>query len=160
MGFRTRDQRQIDLISINMSIYMVLNSDKHSNYFPQNKPYNFKAHLLRPMNLEGNWMVSLVDFKTGTSALFHEDVYMYCDMCGDSIIDGSMHPLLRRFLCSGNKGDFSSTFPDKQYKPVSKTYIEDIHIYLKDVAGKDASFLNQPVSITLHLKSYPFWTDS
>lgn len=76
---------------------MVFNSDKHSIYFPQNKPYDFKVHLLKPLNLTGKWMMSLVDFSTETSALIHEHIYLYCDICGDSIIDGSMHPLLRRF---------------------------------------------------------------
>lgn len=120
MGFRTRDQRQIDLISINMSIYMVLNSDKHSNYYPQNKPYNFKAHLIRPMNLEGKWMVSLVDFKTDTSALFYEDVYMYCDMCGDSIIDGSMYPLLRNSGVQEKKEIFQVRFQTSNTNPSLK----------------------------------------
>lgn len=99
MGYRARNQKLLASEARNMSIYMVFNSDKHSIYFPQNKPYDFKVHLLKPLNLTGKWMVSLVDFSTETSALIHEHIYLYCDICGDSIIDGSMHQLLRR--CRG-----------------------------------------------------------
>lgn len=93
---------------------MVFNIDKHSKYFPQNKPYDLQVHLLKPLNLTGKWTVSLVDFSTETSALFHEHINLYCDICGDSLIDGSTHPLLRRFWCTGENSGFSVTFPDRQ----------------------------------------------
>lgn len=159
MGYRARNQKLLASEARNMSIYMVFNSDKHSIYFPQNKPYDFKVHLIKPLNLTGKWMVSLVDFSTETSALIHEHIYLYCDICGDSIIDGSMHPLLRRFWCTGVNSGFSVTFPDMHYKSVSKTVVEDIHFYIKDVNENVVSFLHQPVSLTLHLKPYPFWTN-
>lgn len=70
-----------------------------------------------------------------------------------------MHPLLRRFWCTGVNSGFSVTFPDMHYKSVSKTVVEDIHFYIKDVNENGVSFLPQPVLLTLHLKPYPFWTN-
>ena len=140
-----------------MSMYMVFNSDKHSTYYPGNKHSNFIVNLLTPLQLNGSWMVALIDFKTSVPSLLHKTLYLYSDLCGDTMVDGVMQPLLRRFWCDVNNGDYSMPIIDRQYKPVMKNVINNIQFYIRDADGQLASFIDQPVSITLHLKAHPFY---
>lgn len=140
-----------------MSVYMVFNSEKHSIYYPNNQPHNFIVNLATPLQLNGFWMVALVDFKTEGSTFLHTHCYLYSDICGDSIVDGVMQPLLRRFWCENSTDDYALVFNDRQYKPVMKTVINSIRFYLKDADGAFLSFLTKPVTITLHLKAHPFY---
>ena len=139
-----------------MSIYVILSSDKSSNYFPENKPHRFKSHLNAPLVLEGTWKVALLEAEI-TSTLSKEDaIYLHSSICQDSIVEGEKKPLLRR-LISNRPGDWTTTIDSPHYIPVNTKELYDIDIYITDRQDSKASFLNQPSTLTLHFKSLPFF---
>lgn len=42
------------------------------------------------------------------------------------------------------------------YVPVKLSDVQQIHIYIKDENGNDASFFKTKVTVTLHFKKFPF----
>jgi len=73
----------------------VINSDKKLNYFSDNKPYHFCTHFQYPLNLGGVWKVDLVDIYMMESKIkVRDSLYVHCDVCGETIIDGGKDNLL------------------------------------------------------------------
>ena len=62
-----------------------------------------------PLNLKGLWKVALVDIKIDIDPLLgQKDVCLYCDVCGESIVDGNVYPLLPRIcLMSSDSGYYT-----------------------------------------------------
>lgn len=98
-------------------------------------------YLFKFLNLIGKWMVFLVDFSMEIFVLIYEYIYLYCDICGDLIIDGLMYLLFRRFWCIGVNFGFFVMFLDMDYKLVLKIVVEDIYFYIKDVNENVVLFL-------------------
>lgn len=133
-----------------MSIYMILDSDKNLEYFPNNVPYNFKSHLMQPLNLEGKWSVALteIDFneKIQTSSL-----YVNCDICESIIVNGVWSNVLRKVNCDV-KRQFTNSFNWIYYLPVIKPEIGEIEISIKDANGALATFISRDITVTLHFR--------
>ena len=66
------------------------------------------------------------------------------------------NPLLRR-LINDHVGYWAEIYELPNYVPVKRSEITDIEFYIKDEAGNYASLLTNPVSITLHFRSFPFY---
>jgi arylamine N-acetyltransferase len=79
-------------------IYIYVQSDESNNYFSENQTSHFKVHLKVPIYLEGTWKVALVDFRAteNASTKTSDGLYIYSDVCGESIVQGDARPLLRR----------------------------------------------------------------
>lgn len=140
-----------------MSIYMVVNSNQSLDYFPRNKPYHFQVHLKTPLLLEGVWKIGLSEIQIEDNHTWtdHGHLYIYTNICDESIIDGERAPLLRR-LMSNEQGFWNSMFNPVFYLTVRKSEIYDIEFYIKSDKDQFATFLTQPVTLTLHFKAYPF----
>ena len=79
-----------------MSHYVVINSDKSVEYFPDNTPYHFRTQFQSPLLLNGIWKVALVDINLTTSKMKTKDpLYIYSDICGDNFVDGEKYNFLR-----------------------------------------------------------------
>lgn len=139
-----------------MSIYVTMSSDKALNYFPQNNSYTFKTHLNAPLLLEGVWRVALVDVDIVSSTSKTDAIYLYSSICGESIVEGEKKPLLRR-LPATTRGNWSTSIEAPHYVSVKNNNIYDIDIYKTNNQDDLASFLDQPSTVTLHLKSFPFF---
>ena len=156
MDCRKGYQRRERIAVVRMSIYVVLSSDKSSRYFPNNNPFSFKSHLNAPIVLEGTWKVALVEVDI-TSKLSKEDpIYVYSSICQESIVEGEKKPLLRRLMSNG-PGDWTTLIDSPHYLPVNTNELYDIEIYITDRHNDTASFLDQPSTLTLHFKSFPFF---
>lgn len=141
-----------------MSFYMIVNSNQNLDYFPNNKPFKFWTHLQSPLNLKGMWKIALVDVKIDVNTLYEsKDVYLYCNICGESLVDGTLQPLLRRISLLSSESGFYS-FEHLSYMNVTKYDFYDVEFYIKDEHGDLCTFLVNPVTLTLHLKSYPFFS--
>lgn len=140
-----------------MSIYPVVSSDSSLQYFPQNKAYHFKCHLNTPLNLEGLWKVALLEanISTSKSLKIFKPLYVYSNICGESMVDGDKQPVLRK-LTGDSQGTWDTVFEMGHYMPVKINDIDDIDIYIMTREGVLASFLDQPTIITLHFKAFPF----
>lgn len=142
-----------------MDRYVYIQSDDSDAYFKDNEPYKFKIHLKYPLVLTGTWKVGLTAFYTNVNARTGKPsdstLYVYCNFCKESIVQGQLQKLLRRVpMTKQNKWDH--TFQNIYYVPVCKEEIFEMEFYIKSRDGNYASFLNKPVAIELHFKPYPF----
>lgn len=78
-----------------MDIRMVLKSTDSFAFYRNNKPYDFHVHLPRPLTLNGQWTVSLLETCL-PSTESEMDVYIYSNLCEDTIVRDKELPLLRR----------------------------------------------------------------
>lgn len=101
--------------------------------------------------MKSKWKVALVDIKLSSN----NDLYIYANICGDVIVDGNKQPLLKRICCCSQTEYYH--FDQLAYIPVVKSEIRDIEFFITDMQGSHASFLKNPVSITLHFRSYPYF---
>ncbi len=141
-----------------MSHYMVLRSDQSLDYYPNNKPYHFKAKLQQNIELPGKWKIALLEIalREQSTASSKEELYIYCNLCGESVINGSNAPLLRRVVVPSRK---NTIFTSCYYIPVVKSEVNEIEIIVKDSHGVPVGkLLQQPVTLVIHLRAYPFYS--
>jgi hypothetical protein len=109
--------------------------------------------------LPGTWKVALVEFhateKPKGNIKADDGIYIYSDLCKESIVRGEERPLLRR-LEKTSKGRWDYIFDTPFYVKVSKSEVRQFDIYIKSEKDDDASDLLKPVQLTLHVKPYPF----
>ena len=131
-----------------MSKFLFLRSSDSVEYFPLNKNSDFQVKLESPLSLDTFWYISLREIrfklkpKQSTKSLI-----IYCDLCQPSMINGTSAPVLRRL-----SRQISQEFACNQFFPIGQKYIERVHIYIRDEEGKEPSFADQPVEVTLQLK--------
>lgn len=84
-----------------MERYVYICDGDSSQYFNDNTPYKFKVQLKTPLNFDGYWKVSLRELSLKQdSKLRGKDVsntlFIYSNICKESILNGSEYALLRR----------------------------------------------------------------
>lgn len=139
-----------------MSVRMVLTSMDSSEYF-ENKPNCFRVHLSKQIQFDGYWTVALTEFSTEswtTSNKTKSELFVCCDICEETIIGGKEAPLLRRISLGEKPENITYTLP--YYIPVKIGQLQQIAVYITDREGNLVSFLNGPVTVTLHFKKFPF----
>ncbi|OOY54058.1 hypothetical protein BOW00_12350, partial [Solemya velum gill symbiont] len=122
----------------------VLTSDSLSRY-PENQPHDFRVYLPKPLELHGNWTVSLNEFSVDSGKLKNE-LYVYCNLCDDSCVVDRKIPLLRRVSM---KRPTNQIFALPYRIPIRLTHVSEIHVYIKDRNHAPASFLTGTVTLTL-----------
>ena len=139
-----------------MSLRMVLSSTDSSEYF-DNKPNCFRIQLNKQVQLDGYWTVALTEFTTESwnSNKKSREVFICCDLCEETFVGGKDMPLLRRVYL-GEKPETNTIYKLPYYVPVKVGQLQQICIYITDRAGNLVSFLDGPVSITLHFKKFPY----
>ncbi len=134
--------------------FIYVQSDESDSYFSDNSAYRFKVHLKTPLTLHGFWKVALVEFhvteKAGTA------LYIYTDLCKESIVHGEEKALLRR-LEKNKKSEWVYTIQTAFYLPVKKKELREFEICIKLDDGEYPAYLRNPLNLTLHLKPYPFF---
>jgi len=56
----------------------------------------------------------------------------------------------------GDKKQDNIIYENPYYIPLKVGAVEQIHVYIKDWKGNEASFLKSRVNLTLHFKKFPF----
>lgn len=132
---------------------LYIRSDESNVYFPENKPWHFKVHLKSPLMFNQKWLISLLEFDaTATkSRTTNQTLLLYSNICSESVIDGEKKPILRRISMT-KLGKWSYIFNIPIYLSVTKNEIYEFEIYIRDLKGNDATFLQDPVLITLQFK--------
>lgn len=139
-----------------MSYYMIVSSDTSLDYYPRNKPYSFKIKLPSVYTFSGLWKIALLDIVLKEDRMNGSNqLYVCSNICSDTFVNGEHYQLLRKVIPS-TFGKWSQEFGLVQYQPINKTEITDIEFYIKDEKNVAASFLNEPVTLTLHFRAYPF----
>ena len=137
-----------------MSLRMVLSSDDGLNFFPNNTSHDFRIKLNRSLQFDGYWVVALTEINT-VNRTQKQELFVYSDLCQDSFIGTSEQPLLRRIVYD-KINQKNIIYDNPYYVPIKLREIQQIHIYIRDDKGQDASFLKGKVTITLHFKKFPF----
>ena len=111
--------------------------------------------------MKGFWTVALVEFHCSLPSKSKNDsvLHLYCNFCKESILDGESKQILRRIPPS-KKGQWLYSFAMPFYLPVVKQEIYEMEFYIETETGQLASFLNEPLMITLRFKRYPFYYDN
>lgn len=138
-----------------MSVRMVLSSDDGKSFFPNNTSYNFRIKLNRTLQFDGYWVVALTEIKISEVDQKDEELFVCSDICQDSFVGTSEQSLLRKIFFEEVNGK-NVIYDNPYYVPVKLGDVQQIHIYIKDKNGDDASFLKRKVSATLHFKKFPF----
>ena len=145
-----------------MEFYIYVRRDKTDHYFLDNKVNHFKIRLNAPINLEGLWKVGLTEFYATYDSRIRKKtyhlLYIFSDLCKESIIHGSKISLLRR-VYKNETNAWKSLFNLPFYLPLNKGYFQEFEIQIKTDDSLDADFLTSPIHLTLHFKQYPFYAD-
>ena len=139
-----------------MSLRMVLSSDDGKEFFPNNSSYNFFVKLNRTLQFDGYWVVGLTEISISEQSKKDEIIYVYSDICQNSFVGSSEQPLLRRVFYEDINDNRNIIYTNPYYIPVQLKDVQQIHIYIKDENGNDASFLKKKVTVSLHFKKFPF----
>lgn len=109
------------------------------------------------MQLDGYWTIGLTEFTTESwnSNKKSQEVFICCDMCEETFVGGKDMPLLRRVYL-GEKQETNIIYELTYYVPVKIGQLQQICIYITDREGNLVSFLDGPVSVTLHFKKFPY----
>lgn len=139
-----------------MSLRMVLRSTDSSEYF-EKQPNCFRIQLNKQVQLDGYWTIGLTEFATErwNSNKKSQEVFICCDMCEETFVGGKDMPLLRRVYL-GEKQETNIIYELPYYVPVKIGQLQQICIYITDREGNLVSFLDGPVSVTLHFKKFPY----
>lgn len=136
---------------------MVLASDDSKLMYPNNKPDDFRVHLSTPVVLGGYWTVSLLEIciERGKVQQYPtSELFVFSNLCDNTVLGGHDVPLLRRVWLKGGQQNLIYQVPYDV--PLRIGQFQDVHIYIKDHQGNQASFVNDKVTVTLHLKKRQF----
>lgn len=130
-----------------MSLRMVLKSTDSASVHPHNQPWDFRVRLPRTLNLLGEWSVELTEFcTTPLKKSGDKEIFIYCSICDDTIVGERQLPLLRRIYLDNNA---NIIFTRPYQIPLRNNDLGDIHIYIKDKTGTDASFLKGESTVSV-----------
>ena len=133
-----------------MFYYMICRSDQNLDYYPDNKPCNFKIKLRQNIELNGFWKIALTEITLGEGNKKDDTLYIYSNICGESFINGVNLPLLRRVVVNNNR---NTIFTSSYYVPVVKSEISEIEFKLENEKGEAANHIKNPITLVVHLTS-------
>jgi hypothetical protein len=149
-----------------MSMRMILRSSDDEELFG-NTAHDFKVNLDQQTLLNSHWVVALTEINLcyiDTSKII-KDLYVYSNVCKDTIAGKSETSLLRRVhknkdstnqIKIKKKSTMITNFDSPYYVPVRTGELDQIHVFIKDEHGQECSFLNRQACVVLHLKKFPF----
>jgi hypothetical protein len=105
-----------------MSFDMVVSNEANLNIYPENRPFKFRTYLQTPLVLKSKWKVVIIDINLSQGQQ-SQDLYVYSDICGETIVDGSGQPLLK-CICANTIA--YTEFKHLNYVSVTKSEIRDI----------------------------------
>ena len=144
-----------------MDRYIYIKSNQSDDYFSENKVYKFKVHLNTPLNFDGFWKVALVELHAEQDKKIKvkntNTLIITTDICEESTVFKTECPILRCLWKNSSIG-WDYQFDTPFYIPIRKKEIIEFEISISNDEGHFASFLKEPLYMTLHFKHYPFYT--
>lgn len=130
---------------------LYLTSNDSNVCFSDNKPWRFKIHLNSPLVFHGKWEVALLEFVAHGSKATNKNLDIFCNICEESIVKGEKRHILRRITFDCNR-QWNACFYTPIYLNLILKEMCEFEIYIKDLNDRDATFLKEPVLLTLHFK--------
>jgi hypothetical protein len=114
------------------------------------------VQLNKQIQFDGYWTVALTEFSSESwnKSKNKSELFVCCDICEETLIGGKEAPLLRRVYLGEKPGNISYSLPYNI--PVKISQLQQIGIYITDRDGNLVSFLDGPVTVTLHFKKFPY----
>ena len=142
-----------------MDRYIYVHSNESDIFYEDNQTTNFRVQLKYPLYLPGVWKVALIEFnaseKSKSKLKADDGLYIYTDLCKESIVNGKERPLLRRLeKITKSKWDYILSTPF--YVSIAKKEVREFNIYIRGENDLGDIYLQNPVRLTLHLRRYPF----
>jgi hypothetical protein len=81
-----------------------------------------------------------------------KDVYIYSNLCEDTIVGDKELPLIRRVYLKRSSPNEIFIYPYEVATRLGEVRDVHIHVYIKDETGQEASFLREETNVTLKLK--------
>ena len=109
------------------SFYLVVDSDnlKNLQYHPDNKPWKFKVRFDAQLNLSGFWTVALtyVFIRDSSKTTYVNNLYVHCNIAGESILNGERRESLLCVLHFVKKGTWTHKYSLPYYLNINKSQI-------------------------------------
>ena len=137
------------------AFYVIVRGDQGGIYYPNNTHYKFQVHFATPLLFQGDWNGALVEFSCIQVIKGYKELYIYSNIFGESVVDGTKQPLIRRILNTKGKG-WNVVMASAFYLPLKVAQVMDLEVYIKDETGEYATVLTSPVSMTLHFRRSSF----
>jgi hypothetical protein len=107
------------------SCYLVVDSDNSENleYYSDNKLWKFKVRFNAPLNLTGFWNVALTDvfIRDSSKATYVNNLYVHCNIAGESILNGERRESLLHVLYFVKKGNWTHKYSLPYYLNINKS---------------------------------------
>lgn len=130
--------------------YVWLSSEQNKDIYPNNKPYQFKIQLPQTIPIDGNCLIGLCEIRgLSLKTQRSKEIYVCCDQCQYSIVDGNLHPVLR---CIDTNDNIKIIHTPFYVSSKVTSSIDQLSFYILDGKGELASFLKEPLKITIHIK--------
>ena len=124
--------------------YVYGNSHDCFEIHPKNEAANFRIHLSKPIHLEGQWEVGLMQFQFDAST--DKPYHVCCDLVCESYVGDHKLPILRRVRLKHIQ------FTNVLYVPLKIRDFQDICIYLVTWKNKEAHNIRGRTFCTLHFR--------
>lgn len=124
-------------------MFLFLSSDTCTNIHPSNNPWEFTIDLPKLLNVSGDWGCALteIQYDGGNS----EDLYVFCDICEFSCVNGALLPLLRVV-------NSPALFHTPYFIPISRDQVSQLCIYIRNKHLETPSFPVRTLRCTLQLQ--------
>ena len=135
-----------------MSTRIVLRSSESQKLFPDNKPYSFTVELPKWLNFSemSSWILQLTEFHAnGVGKNTQKELFVFCNVCGTSVVGEQYRPLLRRIFLEGDK---NIIFLRPYEVPIKDNGVRSLNFEIKDKDFQPAFFLTDEVSMTIEFK--------
>ena len=125
-------------------MYLFLSPSDSLATYPTNNSWDFMVTLPKTLALEGKWVCSLTDIDY-SGKLKGKELYVFCDLCEGSCVNGKILPILRIV-------DRSETFFKLYDMDVSRSQISQVRVYIRDKNLRIPSFDSEALRCTLRLR--------
>lgn len=129
-------------------IYLVISSDDSLATHPNNNAFSFIVDLPRSINLEGNWSCALQNFTFEANNGHVQNLFIYCDVCRESLVNEKYLPLLKMVTSTGDQSPLV-------FIPVSQTSFNNIMVNIRLENRQVPSFTSRKSTCAFLLRKLP-----
>lgn len=124
-------------------ICIYANSDESKDFHPRNTSNDFTIELPETIYLEGSWVITLTEIYTQEE--IRHPLFIFCDICEQSIHDGKLKPLLKLIYPD------CIHFSNLHYIPIKNNTIKRIRFTIKGGVTGNEPVLTEKISLSMHL---------
>lgn len=134
-------------------IVLYLSSTDSKEYYPNNNPADFTVKFPEPIQLHGEWTLTLRELKCKRSNN-DDDLYIMCDAIQDTFVRNRKEPVLQYIPGKGRGGggrviqSFDGTIMPK----VTRTTLNTLRIYIRDAQMQSALLRDETTTCALVLQ--------